>query len=282
VQLIKSSRGDAFAVKLIIQTSSVPVDMLSQSFMREFEALFSLSHPCVVPLLGLACCQAGTIYALMKKHMENGSLRDVLRLVEAGKAPKFWTGTGTAIIVCVIACRQDFIHSAGFVHRYLKPTNLLIDERGRCLVGDFGSSKFIAERRRWTGGVVGTILYTAPELYDDPTYSTMIDVFAFDLIVYEIRVGWPVFSPTLPVKQIMDRARDRTRAAFPAGLDANVQTPIGRCWAVNPSERPSFAEIPKIMERTQFKILPDFDSSSVAVLLSDVRREVDRNAKKAR
>jgi hypothetical protein len=281
VKLMKNLRGDELAVKLIPQKSSVPADILSQSFKREFDALFNLSHPCVVPLLGFARCQEGSVYALVMKHMENGSLRDVLMDVKAGKVPTFWTGTGIAIIVCGVACGLEFIHSAGFVHRDVKPANLLIDERGRCLVGDFGSSKFIAEKHRWTGDVVGTFLYAASELYDQPPYSTKIDVFAFGLILYEILVGRMVFPPTLAEKQIMDRARDGTRAAFPDWLDQTVQRLISRCWAVNPSERPSFAEILNILELIQFKILPDVDSSSVAAFLSDVRCDIDRNSRKS-
>jgi serine/threonine protein kinase len=89
-----------------------------------------------------------------------------------------------------------FIHSEGFVHRDLKANNLLIDEGGRCRIGDWGSSKFIVKGAiRWTGGVVGSVQYAAPELYDEPPCSEKIDVFAFGLILYELVVGRPVFDP---------------------------------------------------------------------------------------
>jgi serine/threonine protein kinase len=103
-----------------------------------------------------------------------------------------------------------FIHSESFVHRDLKPGNLLIDERGRCRIGDWGSSKFIVNGvTPWTGGIRGSVQYAAPELYDDPPYSEKIDVFAFGLILYELVVGRPVFDPHLwTSEQIMKKVLD--------------------------------------------------------------------------
>jgi serum/glucocorticoid-regulated kinase 2 len=273
VKLMKNAKGEQFAVKFFAPRPHLPEELLSKAFMREFEALFYLRHPCLIPLYGFS---RQTESALAMKYMENGSLHDVMFGVKGGDRPAFWNPTGIAIIICGIVFGMEFIHLAGFVHRDLKPTNLLIDEVGRCRIGDLGSAKFIMETHRWTGGVVGTIQYAAPELYDNPPYSAKIDVFAFGLILYEVLVGRPVYGGTLAWQQIMRKVLDSVRAEFPAWMSDGVKELIGRCWAEKPEDRPQFTEILSVLQLMRFQILPDVDSRSVEKFLSDTRKEAEQ------
>jgi serine/threonine protein kinase len=276
VKLMMNSDGDLFAMKFF-SGKQLTQAALTESFMREFEALFSLRHPCIIPFYGFSLVGQ---CALVMKYMENGSLSDVIERVAAGKAPAFWNPTGIGVMICGIVCGMRFIHSEGFVHRDLKPSNLLIDERGRCRIGDWGSSKFIVQgETRWTGGVVGTVQYAAPELYGYPPYSEKIDVFSFGLILYELVVGRPVFDPDLwTVEQIMKKVLDGVRADLPQEMSEDVKTLIGRCWAANPSDRPPFDHILGALQRIRFKVLPDVDSDVVKAVLSDIRKEAKQMA----
>jgi TPR repeat protein len=271
VKLMKNSEDELFAVKFFSRESLTQA-ALTESFMREFEALFSLRHPCIIPLYGFSRVEK---VILVMKYMENGSLYDVIQRVAAGKAPAFWNPTGIGNIICGIVCGMRFIHSECFVHRDLKPSNLLIDEGGRCRIGDWGSSKFIVKGvTPWTGGVVGTFHYAAPELYGDPPYSEKIDVFAFGLILYELVVGRPVFRRDLRWEQIMKMVLNDVRPDLPPEMSEDVKTLIRRCWAGNPSDRPPFDHILGALLRIRFKVLPDVDSDSVKAFLADIRKEV--------
>jgi aurora kinase len=246
--------------------------------MREFEALFSLTHPCIIPLYGFSRAGAD---ALVMKYMENGPLYDVIEQVAAGKAPAFWNRTGIGIITCGIVCRMRFIHSEGLVHRDLKPNNLLIDERSRCRIGDWQSSKFIVKGvTRWTGVVVGIVQYAAPDLYDNPPDSEKIDVFAFGLILYELVVGRPVFGPTLSLKQIMKKVLGDVRPDLPPEMSEDVKTLIQRRWTGKPSNRLPFDHILGAIQRIRFKVLPVVNSDVVKAFLADIRKEAKPTATK--
>jgi serine/threonine protein kinase len=174
-----------------------------------------------------------------------------------------------------------FIHSEGFVHRDLKPSNVLIDEKGRCRIGDWGSSKLtVKSANRWMGGIVCTIQYAALELYGNPPYSEKIDVFAFALILYELVVGRPVFGPDLLPEQIMKKVLDDVRPGLSPEMSEDVNILIRRCWARNPSDRPPFDHILGAFLRIRFKVLPDVDSDVVKAFLADIRKEVKEMASK--
>jgi serine/threonine protein kinase len=110
--------------------------------------------------------------AFLMKYMKHGSLDVILDAVKSKKSPIFWTHTGISITVCGIVLGLEFIHSRGIVHRDLKPGNLLVDSKGHCRTEDFESSKIFEGASRWTGAVVGSVHYTAPEQYEDLPYST--------------------------------------------------------------------------------------------------------------
>jgi TPR repeat protein len=277
VKLMKNSYGDQFAVKIFLRWH-LSDEVLSKSFMREFEALACLSHPCVIPLYGF---WRGREPGIVMKYMANGSLSDVIARVNTEEPLDFWAPTGKAIIICGFVCGMEFIHSAGFVHRDLKPGNLLIDDRGRCRIGDFGTSKFIEENNRWTGNAERTVQYAAPELYEDPPYSQKIDVFAFGLILYEILVGGPVFLPSYEEKHIMYRVLNNIRADLPEWMNEDVKLLISRCWSMKPEDRPTFSDILATLERIRFNILAGVDPKSVQAFLSEVRSEVNRDSTKS-
>jgi hypothetical protein len=88
-------------------------DVLSQSFSREFEALFTVRHLCVIPLYGF---WRGRESAIAMKYMESSSLCHVMARVDKGDRPEFWNPIWIAIMICGIIYGMEFIHLAGFVH----------------------------------------------------------------------------------------------------------------------------------------------------------------------
>ena len=59
---------------------------------------------------------------------------------------------------------MDSVHKMGFIHRDIKPDNILIDSNGHIKLTDFGVSKLGISRKEVTGTRVGTPGYQAPEL----------------------------------------------------------------------------------------------------------------------
>jgi hypothetical protein len=134
-------------------------------------------------------------------------------------------------------------HAAGFVHRDVKPSNVLVTRAGKVVVLDFG---LVAETRSdaSTQTVVGTPAYMAPEQAASDTVGPEADFYAVGVMLYEALTGHvPIDGAPLQVmlrKQSEKPVPPREAAAgVPADLDA-------LCLALlrfNPAERPGAAEI---------------------------------------
>jgi len=129
-----------------------------ERFLREIRTTATLSHPHIVPLLDSG--EADGIAYYVMPFIEGESLRDRLdREAQLSVAD-------AVRIACDIAGALDYAHRHGFVHRDVKPANILLHEN-RALVADFG----IALALEGTGGVrltesgmsVGTPQYMSPE-----------------------------------------------------------------------------------------------------------------------
>ena len=79
-------------------------------------------------------------------------------------------------------------HQKGIIHRDIKPSNILIDERGNCLLADFGIAK-VARRTVQASGA-GTVGYIAPEqAMGKLDLDSRTDVFALAAIMHELATG---------------------------------------------------------------------------------------------
>jgi len=93
-----------------------------------------------------------------------------------------------------VADALAYAHSLGTLHRDIKPANLLVDDKGRVWVTDFGLARAIddADVSR-TGDVVGTLRYMAPEQLRGET-DVRSDIFSLGLTLYELTTLRPGFD----------------------------------------------------------------------------------------
>jgi serine/threonine protein kinase len=273
VKLIEDQAGERYAVKCFTLSRDLTAEILSAVFSREFNAYCKLRHPCIFPIYGFSAATKGRPAALVMKYMENDSLASALGLVRAGRPPSFWTHTGIVISVVEVVCGLEFIHSKGFVHRYLKPSNFLINKNGRCYIGNLGSSRLLEGATRLSDDK-STMGYTAPELYDRE-YNSKVEVFSFAMVLYEILVGWAVYS-NYSDERTMYLVITGTRAELPAEMSSDVKSLITRCWSGDPDHRPSFSYIRRGLERIGFKLLPDVDSAAVKQFVKDISHEQEK------
>src|SRR6476660_643812 len=129
-----------------------------ERFLRESRLAASLDHPAIVPIYD-AGEVAGQLYIAMR--LVDGT--DLKRLLaEEGKLePERALG-----LVEQVADALDAAHERGLVHRDVKPSNVLLDQRGHCYLADFGLSRRLAEESRARAAEarsLGTLEYVAPE-----------------------------------------------------------------------------------------------------------------------
>jgi serine/threonine protein kinase len=176
-------------------------------FIREIEILAKLNHPCVVRILGWtfpANSKSGQIHM---EYAPNGSLDRVLAKRTQSESGSFLNATWAGIVICGMVLGLRYIHFSGVLHRDLKPGNILLNEKRHPLIADFGSARFSSDDATPTAET-GTICYAAPEQYlENAAPATKSDVFSFGLILYEILVGWPVFSSTDSPFDVIQRLR---------------------------------------------------------------------------
>ena len=159
-------------------------------FLREIRTTATLNHPHIVPLHDSGEAD-GIVYYVMP-YIEGESLRD--RLDREGQLP-----VGDAVrIASDIAGALDYAHRHGFVHRDVKPANILLHE-GRALVADFGIARVRDAggdvRLTETGMSVGTPQYMSPEQAMGERHVTgRTDIFALGAMLYEMLAGEPPFT----------------------------------------------------------------------------------------
>jgi hypothetical protein len=201
VVLVKDPNGTRpFAIK------HFRANVLQSEFINEFEILVKLNHPCILKIYGFVLPSNAWQAELHMEWASNGSLTRVMKLARGPQCPLFWNPTGIAIIIWGIVLGMRFMHSRGFIHQDLKPSNILLNDKWRVLLADFGSSR--NKSTDVTPTVAGTVQYAAPEMFEeDATLTRKVDVYSFGLILYELLVGCPVFADDEPPFAIIRQKR---------------------------------------------------------------------------
>jgi len=133
-------------------------------------------------------------------------------------------------------------HDLGILHRDFKPSNLMLDGRGRVRIMDFGLA-VAAERLEGREAAFGTPAYMAPEQLQGLPVTARSDIFALGLVLYELFTGKRVF----PVATVVEaqRLQEESTPARPrdhiAGFDPAVERAILSCLERDPALRPASA-----------------------------------------
>ncbi|MEV3909387.1 Stk1 family PASTA domain-containing Ser/Thr kinase [Streptomyces canus] len=153
-----------------------------ERFIREAKSVARLAHPNVVQVFDQGT--DGSYVYLAMEYVAGCTLRDVLR--ERGALqPR----AALDILEPVLAA-LGAAHRAGFVHRDMKPENVLIGDDGRVKVADFGLVRSVNTVTSTTGAVLGTVSYLSPEQIEQPgTADARVDVYACGVVLYEMLTG---------------------------------------------------------------------------------------------
>jgi serine/threonine protein kinase len=241
-----------------------------ESFRGELQRFLRLSHPCLVRIVGYSLPTSECPAQIGTEFAQHGSLGKALEERRSGSVPSFLDDTGIAIIISGIVLGMQFIHSQGVVHRALKPSNILIDGRGWPRIGDVWTSRLIELCGSQTVGLA-TLLYMAPETYEDCGYTAAADVFSFALILYELLADDYVFSPTLSEPSLIKRVLDPRRPGLPGSMNPVLQDIITHCWAADPKERYAFDEIWDRLQGIRCQVTENVDTQRVAEFVGSVR-----------
>ncbi|MFF7444937.1 MULTISPECIES: Stk1 family PASTA domain-containing Ser/Thr kinase [unclassified Streptomyces] len=151
-------------------------------FIREAKSVARLAHPNVVQVFDQGT--DGSYVYLAMEYVAGCTLRDVLR-DRGALQPR----AALDILEPVLAA-LGAAHRAGFVHRDMKPENVLIGDDGRVKVADFGLVRSVDTVTSTSGAVLGTVSYLAPEQIEQPgATDARVDVYACGVVLYEMLTG---------------------------------------------------------------------------------------------
>ncbi|MGW5616984.1 Stk1 family PASTA domain-containing Ser/Thr kinase [Streptomyces sp. NPDC003877] len=168
------------ALKVMHPSLAVDVSFVER-FIREAKSVARLAHPNVVQVFDQGT--DGSYVYLAMEYVAGCTLRDVLR--ERGALqPR----AALDILEPVLAA-LGAAHRAGFVHRDMKPENVLIGDDGRVKVADFGLVRAVDTVTNTTGTVLGTVSYLAPEQIESGTADPRVDVYACGVMLFEMLTG---------------------------------------------------------------------------------------------
>ncbi|MFB6985816.1 Stk1 family PASTA domain-containing Ser/Thr kinase [Streptomyces sp. NPDC056304] len=203
-----------------------------ERFIREAKSVARLAHPNVVAVFDQGA-QGQYVYLAME-YVAGCTLRDVLR-DRGALQPR----AALDILEPVLAA-LGAAHRAGFVHRDMKPENVLIGDDGRVKVADFGLVRAVGAVTDTTGSVLGTVSYLAPEQIEHGTADTRTDVYACGVVLYEMLTGSKPHAGDTPAQVIYQHLNADVPApsAAVASLPVELDDLVASATARDPEARP--------------------------------------------
>lgn len=210
-----------------------------QRFILEAKSVAGLAHPNVVGVYDQGT-DGGHVFLAME-YVPGCTLRDVLN-DRGALQPR----AALDILEPVLAA-LGAAHRAGFVHRDMKPENVLIGDDGRVKVADFGLVRAVnTNTTASTGTVLGSVSYLAPEQIERSSQvgaDPRVDVYACGVMLYEMLTGAKPHSGEHAARVLYQHLHEDVEppsAAVP-GLPAQLDDLVAAAAARSPEERPADA-----------------------------------------
>lgn len=154
-------------------------------FRREGEIQAQLDHPNIVPVYQAGEAPEGLFIAM--RIIRGTTLKELVRAERI-------SDSDTVELLGPIADALDTAHDDGLIHRDVKPQNILVDEKRRPFLADFGLTKRATSAGLTrTGQFVGTFDYVSPEQVLGQEATAASDVYSLAAVVFECLSGVPPF-----------------------------------------------------------------------------------------
>jgi serine/threonine protein kinase len=162
-----------------------------QRFEQEARIIAKFQHPHILPVFDYGH-EDGYTYIVMP-FVEGGTLAEIM----SGRPLPLWQ---VRSLVSQIGDALDYAHTYGVVHRDVKPTNILLDERGNGLLTDFGIAKMVEGTDQYTvtGQVIGTPPYMSPEQIQGLKLDGRSDIYSLGIVLYELATGRTPYRAETP------------------------------------------------------------------------------------
>ncbi|KAL0797363.1 hypothetical protein Bca101_052537 [Brassica carinata] len=270
-----------------VKKSTVVDEDKLEEFINEVVILSQINHRNIVKLIG--CCLETEVPLLVYEFISNGNLFEHLHGEIDESTMTTWAMRLRIIID--IAGALSYLHSAAaspIFHRDVKSTNIMLDEKYRAKVSDFGTSRTVTvDHTHLTTVVSGTVGYVDPEYFQSSQFTDKSDVYSFGVVLVELITGEKPISfvrfqksRTLATYFIIAMEENRVVDIIDPQIrdDCNLEQVMAaaqlarRCLNLNGRNRPSMREVSMELERIRS---PNGDSQSHVHIVGNNAEEVD-------
>jgi serine/threonine protein kinase len=203
-----------------------------ERFHRESRLAASIDHASIVPVYEAGEAD-GQLYIAMR-YVEGTDLAALLREQKTLEPER-------AVAICAqLADALDSAHARGLVHRDVKPSNVLIDERGHCYLADFGLTRRLTEQDDLSlGRSVGTVGFVAPEQIRGDEVGASADEYSLGCLLYECLTGETPFQRASDLAVLFAHLEDEPPKASKRNptLPDTLDPILSRALAKTPEDR---------------------------------------------
>ncbi len=201
-------------------------------FEFEARAVAKLKHPSLVAVYDQGV--DGEYPFLIMELVEGGTLRELLR--ERGPMPPHAVRAVAEPVLAAIGVA----HSAGLVHRDVKPENVLISDAGEVKIADFGLVRAVAAANTTSASVIlGTAAYLSPEQVTSGTADARSDVYSFGVLIFELLTGRVPFTGDTSISIAYQRIENDvpSPSRFISGVPPEFDELVAKATAREPAHR---------------------------------------------
>ncbi len=178
---VQESLGRPVALK--VMSAALAADRtFSERFIKEARTIALLSHPHIVGIYDVGVHEHTHYLAL--EYIGGGDLKECIRRGPIAPDKAFR-------VIREMATALGYAHTNGFVHRDVKPENILFRENGVAVLTDFGIARTAGGGTQMTGmGMsIGTPHYMSPEQARGKEVDGRADLYALGIVLYEMLTG---------------------------------------------------------------------------------------------
>lgn len=177
-----------------------------ERFKREIQLSSNVTHKNILRVYDLG--EAGGVKFLTMQYVQGHDLASLMRREAPLPIPR------VVEIFRQICEGLEAAHEQGVIHRDLKPQNILIDERGRVAIADFGLAKSLDYASLTEAGkVIGTPHYMSPEQVKGIPLDPRSDIYSLGIILYEMLTGTVPFTGSSAYEVMIQRTQRTPRPA---------------------------------------------------------------------
>jgi serine/threonine protein kinase len=235
------TRLDRVVAVKVMNAGLAADEQFTERFVREARAAARLSHPNAVSVFDQGD-DDGLLFLAME-YVPGHTLRDELR----DRGPM--SASAALNMLDPILAALAAAHHAGFVHRDVKPENVLITDDGRVKVADFGLARALPSSTgaAATGGaLIGTVSYLAPEQVLEGAADARSDVYSAGVMLFEMLTGRKPHQGDSPIQVAYKHVHENVPppshlvGGIPPFLDALVARATARDRDLRPADAKVF------------------------------------------